>query len=555
MIKKNMLKKLLASILLAIYLLATLSVPYARAQGSWYDPSFQEWNDKVFKSSDDEIFGERYTYAQVKWIFYSLTAIVTGTNSETVSCLMSNDINECLDVLKQELSSREIQIERFQNSTANSVFGEMSRPPISGIFYLKNIGQKLKLIPEAQAQAGFGFGSLNPVLNLWKASRDITFALFVLIILVLAFMIMFRVKISPQTVITAQSALPKVAIALVLVTFSYAIAGLAIDLMYVVIGLITTVLISTDFLADSTKWADLFNFLTNGPLNSGAFGLMSIYFSLFPVALIASLFQALGSSVMGILTFGLGLVLLPIILVVISIVLLVAVLKLLWLLLVTFANIVLLIVVAPFMIAIGAITPGGGFGTWLRSLVSHLAVYPIVGGMFTLSYIFLVGSIYSIFSSSGGAVKEIFDLIVSIQHKFSPIDFNPELLGSKMWSPPLTVGTGMSSLLWLGLSLVLVIMTPQVANMIKALIQGKPFAFGTAIGEAFAPMKYPAAYALEGLHYGELPPIYPAALRRRAEGWLQASDRGMRGLLKGFARTGARTLSEGNLPRPRKVRE
>ncbi len=544
-----MLKKLLASLLLAIYLLATLSVPYAKAQGSWYDPSFQEWNNKVFKSPDNEIFGERYTYSQVKWIFYSLTAIVAGTNSETVSCLMDNDINECLGVLKQELSSREIQVEKFQNSTANSVFGNISHSPISGIFYLKNIGQKLKLIPEAQAQVGFGFGSLNPILNLWRASRDITFALFVLIILVLAFMIMFRVKISPQTVITAQSALPKIAIALVLVTFSYAIAGLAIDLMYVVIGLITTVLISTDFLADSTKWADLFNFLTNGPLNAGAFGLMSIYFSLFPVALIASLFQALGSSVMGILTFGLGLVLLPIILVVISIVLLIAVLKLLWLLLVTFANIVLLIVVAPFMIAIGAITPGRGFGTWLRSLVSHLVVYPIVGGMFTLSYIFLVGSIYSIFSSSGGAVKEIFDLIVSIQHKFSPIDFNPELLGSKMWSPPLTVGTEMSSLLWLGLSLVLVIMTPQVANAIKALIQGQPFAFGTAIGQAFAPMRYPAAYTLEGLSQGRLPSIYPERIRARAETWLQGSEKGGRGLIKGLAESGARALSEGNLPR------
>jgi len=53
----------------------------------------------------------------------------------------------------------------------------------------------------------------------------------------MAFMIMFRVRISPQTVITVQSALPKIIFTLILITFSYAIAGFLIDLMYVVIGI------------------------------------------------------------------------------------------------------------------------------------------------------------------------------------------------------------------------------------------------------------------------------------------------------------------------------
>ena len=49
---------------------------------------------------------------------------------------------------------------------------------------------------------------------------------------------MFRAKINPQTVVTIQSAIPKAVVALILVTFSYAIAGLMIDLMYLLIGLI-----------------------------------------------------------------------------------------------------------------------------------------------------------------------------------------------------------------------------------------------------------------------------------------------------------------------------
>ena len=44
---------------------------------------------------------------------------------------------------------------------------------------------------------------------------------------------MFRQRISPQAVMTIQAALPKVIIALIMVTFSYAIAGFMIDISYV----------------------------------------------------------------------------------------------------------------------------------------------------------------------------------------------------------------------------------------------------------------------------------------------------------------------------------
>ena len=42
---------------------------------------------------------------------------------------------------------------------------------------------------------------------------------------------------SPQTIVTIQSALPKIVVTLILVTFSYAIAGFMVDLVYVVMGL------------------------------------------------------------------------------------------------------------------------------------------------------------------------------------------------------------------------------------------------------------------------------------------------------------------------------
>jgi len=57
-------------------------------------------------------------------------------------------------------------------------------------------------------------------------------------------MIMLRVKISPQAVVTVQSAIPKLITTLILVTFSYAIAGLVIDLCNLVEALVVALLFS-----------------------------------------------------------------------------------------------------------------------------------------------------------------------------------------------------------------------------------------------------------------------------------------------------------------------
>jgi len=49
---------------------------------------------------------------------------------------------------------------------------------------------------------------------------------------------MFRAKINPQTVISVENSLPKIVVALLLITFSFPIAGFLIDLTYISIGII-----------------------------------------------------------------------------------------------------------------------------------------------------------------------------------------------------------------------------------------------------------------------------------------------------------------------------
>ena len=91
---------------------------------------------------------------------------------------------------------------------------------------------------------GIGFDGLTPVLQIWKAFRNLTYLFFVILFVILGLGIMFRLNIDARTVMTMQNQIPKIIIALVLITFSYAIAGFLIDMMYLSIFLVVQIFAS-----------------------------------------------------------------------------------------------------------------------------------------------------------------------------------------------------------------------------------------------------------------------------------------------------------------------
>ena len=125
---------------------------------------------------------------------------------------------------------------------SNLIAMPYSHPPSSGIFWVYNGFQNAGFIPKSYAAEGIGFGALKPFINLWKVFRDASYIILVIILIAIGFMVMFRMKLNPQTVISVESALPKIVIALLLITFSFPIAGFLIDLMYVLIAVIISLL-------------------------------------------------------------------------------------------------------------------------------------------------------------------------------------------------------------------------------------------------------------------------------------------------------------------------
>jgi preprotein translocase subunit SecG len=132
----------------------------------------------------------------------------------------------------------------------HSVFGFITNlivlpyanPPASGIYWAYSGLQNAGFVPKTYAAEGIGFAAIKPFMSIWKVFRDISYMLLVLVLIAIGFMIMFRTKINPQTVISVENSLPKIVVALLLITFSFPIAGFLIDLMYVVIALAISIL-------------------------------------------------------------------------------------------------------------------------------------------------------------------------------------------------------------------------------------------------------------------------------------------------------------------------
>lgn len=119
-------------------------------------------------------------------------------------------------------------------------------PPVHSPNYLASLGSNLGLVTPAYAQVGgTGQSVINIVLTLWQISRNISYIVMIIIFVVIGLMVMFRQKINPQTVITVQSALPGLVIGLILITFSYFIAALLVDVGFLATWLVGFYFIQT----------------------------------------------------------------------------------------------------------------------------------------------------------------------------------------------------------------------------------------------------------------------------------------------------------------------
>ncbi|MFC1727730.1 hypothetical protein ACFL0Y_04365 [Patescibacteria group bacterium] len=330
-------------------------------------------------------------------------------------------------------------------------------PPASGVRYLAHIGERLDLVKPVYAQdQGLGWRKFDYLIPVWSAFRNVSYIFFVLMLIVLGFAIMFRVKISPQAVVTIQSVIPRIVVSLILITFSYAIVGFMVDLMYVIINFVIFLFGSIDFgFPPATQWIEddvIKAILPNTPTtNDARLAFLMIGVGVGPLAvvlIVMILLAALGGGLI-ILTGGISGVITAISLLlsfILFIVLFMALIKVLWTLIKAYVNIVLALVFAPFILLAGALPGSNAIGGWFKNLLANLAVWPTI---FVMA--FLAGFLaFQGLTTEGGAVENLIFL------------------------PLLGVGV--------------LLLTGKAADMIKGFISGQPFQYGAALGQAFGPL-------------------------------------------------------------------
>lgn len=273
---------------------------------------------------------------------------------------------------------RQIIADKYGNGAISDVGGWIATlytPPASTQTYLADVLHNMNIVPKAQAQ-GVGFASLDPILSAWKIFRNAAYLFFVIIFLIIGFMIMFRHKIKGQAVVTAQQAIPSIIISLLFVTFSYAIAGLLIDAMYLLMYLIVGLFNANTKLLDA-------NFLEIGAkfIGSGASGAYSTVNDVIK--------QIVDVAVLGdVLAFASGLT----VAVIMAVAVLIGVFKLFFELIKTYINIILSITFSPIILMFGAMPGKDTFSGWIKGLIGNLLVFPAV---------LLILIVHAIISESG----------------------------------------------------------------------------------------------------------------------------------------------------------
>lgn len=482
-------------LLVTCYLLPVTSRP-AFAQTNQAYPPTQQANPYTAPNTNPDVPKNLHTWTQSVVIELSsaLLCQLVGINPS-----YPHQKQKCLGIDQRTGNIGFVENGGGAIGMMGSMITMLYTPPAHFSDFTRDMAQNFGFAKPAYAQS-IGMQGLSPLTKVWKAFLNITYLLFVIVFIVIGFAIMLRIKIDPRTVMSIENQIPKLIVALLLSTFSLAIAGLMIDLMYVSIYLIFNIFIQIGVgynLPNGTSLVEGIQKVQN--VNNGAnvfqtFGDLVGYFRIVtygagavkdivmgilttgatgqpPTSIAqgsASFLQTVGTAISNFFSwFGQAI---PNLLgaftsyliglfagIVIAVAVLFSLFRVWFMLLKAYIGILANIALAPFWIVFGVI-PGSatGFGSWFRSLLANLAIFPATIGLFLLAATFM-----SAFKYSGNP--------------------NP----SQMFVPPMignlaSAQDSIANLIGLGF----ILLAPSVLAMVRDTLKVEAFKYSSSIGQA-----------------------------------------------------------------------
>lgn len=490
----------------------------------------------AFSSVNEDVPQNTHTWTQTIMIEASsaLTCLMTGTD-------IIDPQQKCLGIDPKTRKIGYVDGQGGAIGQMTNLITMLYTPPLHTGDYFQHIAGNFGIVKPAYAQTtGIGFQGLSPLLPLWIAFRNIVYLLFVLIFLLVGVAIMLRLKIDPRTVMSIENQLPKIIVGLLLVTFSFAIAGFFIDMMYVTIYLIAGVLNAAAPAANintavaGIQGQNTFEFASGsmggiGVLaNNPAASIGNVVFSMFTGVLPQTIFAAIGAysgftwgtqiaqwvattvgagtggavpavgAAAGLSTGGLivaisatlagvfanytlSLFVQALVFLIVGAALLIALFRLWITLLFAYVYFLIDVIFAPFWIIAGAV-PGSpvNIEMWIRDMLANLSAFPVTITMFLLGKILMTA--FAGTTGSGG-----------------------------IFVPPLVGNPGNPQLIGDLLGLTIILMTPGVVTMMREIIKAPTFKYAAVAAQQLqAGVKPPqrlyggAMKAAFGTHYKEV---------------------------------------------------
>ena len=453
------------------------------------------------------IFGQTYKSLPEQFIeninsIKSVSEIITDASQNDPISLLSIDYNS----LKTSTPNTSLasQIEK-------SILFMLTKKPASSVDYVKYVATNLKknhIVDSAfAASPGYGFTALSPILPLWRAFRNISYLLFAVAFVMYGIMIMFRVRIDSKTAATIQLAIPKLITTLLLITFSYAIVGLLIDLSTVAMALSIDILRAGGIITGYQNW------FIKGASGQSVLGLVGSFLLNGFISLITTPIVILNVLLGGVLGTIAGVAALAgiaatfwsiggILIVAFLIALLVSYAKIFFAVIKSYITVIIYLIFSP-IILLGNILPGSSaFSGWIMNIIANLAVFPVITFFLVLSYALMMQPLAAFCSALGLGGAEFFGVV----NLTSDAKFN-------FWTPPMTsvvgdiaLGTDVNSgsMMLALIGVMLLFMSSKYADMVLEALKVPPFKYGSAMGDSLK-----MGWTKAGLGFG-MDPSYTA---------------------------------------------
>lgn len=436
--------KLKAALILALCLLIIYTLKPATAQAP-SQPQDQvtlptsNSIDTAYRNVNGDVPRNLHTLSQNIFIEILATGICQLTGIDPF-----NSQGQCLGIDKTTGKIGYVGTEGGAIGAVSGMIGYTYNIPASSGDFVSYVAGNFGITKTAYAQQdlfpnGTGFSGLRPLLKIWEGFRNITYLIFVILFTLIGLAIIMRVKVDARTVMTLQNQIPKIVIGLVLVTFSYAIAGFLIDLMYVATYLIIITFNQISPSPNPGIFRSIFSYANNifqppVPFGGDFLGIVSITWNVSRNVqqLVTNMFESIiptqiglilgrpfiilsaldvacdvvdatglgnigsGSGIGGFFGGGcnlaenypaiiIGSIAQLLAFLIIFIAILYSLFRVWFTLIKAYCFILVDVVIAPFWIVIG-LFPGStfGFGKWIRHLIAHLALFPTVIGILLL---------------------------------------------------------------------------------------------------------------------------------------------------------------------------